>query len=536
VDGSVSGGGGVGGGANIRAGMMSARSDRFLDPAHPDNLHNDGGQSTTFGQFSWAAESRDLLTVGWGYGRARFDVPNSEDQEEAGQDQRQRLSQAFFNASWQHTWSSALVTQAAVYHRRTGAQLEGSVFDTPLEANADRNLIRTGALVAATRQSGPHLMKFGFEAQWLEMDEAFGFHITDEDQAEEAGFREEALAFTPDNPFRFDGRATPTLWSVFAQDSWRASARLTISGGIRFDQSELLLDRSQWSPRVGAAARLTDATVVRGAVSRFFQPPQTENLLLSSSPEARVLSSISVGEDEGGADVEPERQWGIEIGLDQQLGKRVRLDVAYWQRRIEHVADPNVFAGTTIIFPNAVARGRARGIDMRLELPRHNGWSGYANWSAARVRQTGPITGGLFLEDEVEELGPGVEFVPDHDQRFAAGFGLTWEHASGVALSAVGRYETGTPVPQEDDDLEELMERPGADLVDFEAGRVESRTLFSLLATVPLFETDRVRASAGVRVLNLFDARYAYNFGNPFSGTHFGAPRTVAVTLRISFR
>ena len=31
-------------------------------------------------------------------------------------------------------------------------------------------------------------------------------------------------------------------------------------------------------------------------------------------------------------------------------------------------------------------------------------------------------------------------------------------------------------------------------------------------------------------------ARYAYNFGNPFSGTHFGAPRSARVDLRISSR
>ena len=41
-----------------------------------------------------------------------------------------------------------------------------------------------------------------------------------------------------------------------------------------------------------------------------------------------------------------------------------------------------------------------------------------------------------------------------------------------------------------------------------------------------------VRAS----VINLFDASYAYNFGNPFSGTHFGAPRTASVAVRVDTR
>jgi hypothetical protein len=282
---------------------------------------------------------------------------------------------------------------------------------------------------------------------------------------------------------------------------------------------------------------VSETTVLRAAASRFFQPPQPENLLLSSSPEARVLSSITVGDHEGGADIEPERQWGSEAGLEQQIGSRARLDVAFWYRRITNVADPNVFAGTTLIFPNAVARGRARGLDVRVEIPRYRGWSGYASWSTARVRQTGPITGGLFLEDDIEAIGPGVEFVPDHDQRFAASGGLTWEHgSSGLVVSAALRHETGTPVQQGDDDLDELMKQPGADRVDFEQGRVKPRTVLSLTASVPFVRTAKLTAVGELRVLNLFDAEYAYNFGNPFSGTHFGAPRTIAVGIRIRSR
>jgi hypothetical protein len=155
----------------------------------------------------------------------------------------------------------------------------------------------------------------------------------------------------------------------------------------------------------------------------------------------------------------------------------------------------------------------------------------------AKVIQTGPIHGGLFLEDEVEEIGPGVEFSPDHDQRMTAGGRLTWEHAgSGAAVSLTARYETGTPVQQEEDDLEELFDRPGAYLVDFEAGRTKPRTVVSLLFNAPVYRNAGVTGTVGVQVLNLFDADYAYNFGNPFSGTHFGARRSVAFSVRFAFR
>ena len=53
---------------------------------------------------------------------------------------------------------------------------------------------------------------------------------------------------------------------------------------------------------------------------------------------------------------------------------------------------------------------------------------------------------------------------------------------------------------------------------------MKPRFLVSLVATLPLVDRDRVEVLLRGSVLNLFDRDYAYNFGNPFSGTHFGAP------------
>ena len=45
----------------------------------------------------------------------------------------------------------------------------------------------------------------------------------------------------------------------------------------------------------------------------------------------------------------------------------------------------------------------------------------------------------------------------------------------------------------------------------------------------------RVEMSVRASVLNAFNRAYAFNFGNPFSGTHFGAPRTFRVDAQVSF-
>jgi outer membrane receptor protein involved in Fe transport len=502
----------------------------------PDNLHNTGAQASTSGGLDVARGARDRVSIGWALGQARYDVPNTVEQEEAGQDQRQQVWNGSVFGSWQRVWSNRTIMHLAAYHRQSGVELDGSEHDVPLFADSTRTLGRTGGVVGVTHQRGEHLLKAGLEGQALRLDENFTFHVTDEEAGEEAGLSEGALEHDAANPFAFMERASPSLWSIYVQDTWHIGARATLAAGVRFDQSTLLLDRHQWSPRAGAAFQLTGSTTVRGSVSRFFQPPQPEYVLLSSSEQARELSPFEEDTGEGGAEVEPERQWAFEAGVAQQF-RRWRLDAAYWRRDGRDMADPNVFFGTTILFPNAVDKGRAQGVDVRLEVPRWRGWSGYASASVGKVIQTAPITGGLFLEDEIADIEPGEEFLPDHDQRVALAGGATWDHdASGFTLSASARYESGTPLQRDDEDDEELEDRPGAELVDFDRGRVKPRFLVSLTASLPLVDRDRVEVRLLGSVLNVFDRAYAYNFGNPFSGTHFGAPLTAAVGVQVTLR
>ena len=532
VDGEASAGGAIGGGVSLWLQGGGARSARYLDPVHPDNLHNDGGAATTSGQLTAGAGERDRIVASWSAGGARFDVPDTEAQDAEGQDQRERLSQGAVTASWQRTWSARTVSQLAGYVRHGSLRLDPSAFDTPITTTADRTLDRAGAIAGVTHHTGRHVLKAGAEVQQLRLRERFGFAVTDEDEAEEAGLSDAALAFDAGSPFAFEGRDRPWLFSAYVQDTWQPAPSLTLAAGLRFDQTRLLLARHQWSPRLGVAYAVTPDTTLRASLSRFFQPPQPEFVLLASSEEARALSPF----EEGGAAIEPERQWAVEAGVEHRLGHGLRMDLAYWDRDVEQYADPNVFFGSTIVFPNAVATGHARGVDARLELAPGGTWSGYANLAIGKVRQTGPITGGLFLEDDVADLGPGAEFTPDHDQRVVASAGLTWTGARGATIAGVWRYESGTPIELDEDELDELAGRPGADLVDFGNGRVRPRNTLALMAGVTAWETARAAIRVEAKVLNLFGARYAYNFGNPFSGTHFGAPRTATVAVRVETR
>jgi hypothetical protein len=300
----------------------------------------------------------------------------------------------------------------------------------------------------------------------------------------------------------------------------------------------MLVSDHQWSPRVAGVYYIPQTeTALRASFNRLFMPPQVENLLLSASEQARRLSPFAGITGPVGALVRAERISAYDVGISQTFRKLFRLDVDYWDRHFRNFDDPNVLFSTEIIFPNSVAGGLARGADVHLEVPNHRGWSGYATYTNSRVLETGPINGGLFLSDNALNIGPGTKFVPDHDQRNVGDMEITYNYAHhGLWTTFTARYESGVPIDVDPDQLDSLRGRSGADLVDFQRGRVKPRQVFGFSAGMTLLESRHTEVQAQFDIQNLANTAFVYNFGNPFSGTHFGAPRQLSGRLKFTFR
>lgn len=533
ADGSAGGGARLGP-VHLAGSVAASVSDRFLDPVDENN-HNNHGERYVAGLHGvWRMSSSGQIVFGAAGARTRLDVPNDAEQQRAGQRQVQALDDENFTVAWQQTASSRAVADAAFFHRRYASTLSGSAFDVPIAARSSRRHKRSGALGSVTFQRGRHLVKAGLEASRIAPDEHFEFAITDKDMARERDVSEPALAFGVDNPFVFAGRRVGSYAAGFIQDDVTVGPNVRLDAGLRFERASLPRPATQVSPRLGVAVSVPRiGSTARASFNRLFMPPHVEHLLLANSDEARRLSPFADEAHTGGADVRPERVTAFEVGVAQRLGPSVALDVAYWDRHFDDVSDPNVFFNTSIVFPNSVAAGRARGIDVSLTLRERRGVSGVVNYTHARVHNVGPITGGLFLTDEFIEIGPGTTFRPDHDQPHVVSAALRLRPSSSRWWLAVeARHGGGGPLEVDQDDLDDVIAGPGGDLVDVARGRMRPWTLVDSAASVTFARGRRGQLALRADVQNLVGSRFAYTVGNPFEGTRFGHPRLVRIGLQ----
>ena len=513
---TVDGGMTVGGRITPRVGYFLSgggnRTDRYLDPPTVDNFHNFGHAERFNGKLELRPTDADFIRAVVAVDGSTFETPNRVDAELAGVDTTQELSDNSQTVTWLHQLGNAASLDVVAYRRSASASLDASNA-IPTPAAQDRSLDHQGVNAAVSATSGAHRFKAGVQYDRSPIVEHFRMTGLDE-------------------PFAFDGSATGQNLGFYVQDSFSPMPDLHINVGLRYDYYKLLIEDNAWSPRFGIAYHVHGSgTVLRASYNRIFMPPFSENLLLSSSEEARALSPNPA---ESGSDVLPERQHAYEVGIQQALGTRAKLDIAYYRKDVRNLADVDQFLDTTVTFPLSVAKGLAQGVEARLDVPLHRGVSGYLSLSRATILLTAPLTGGLFLEDVP---APGEQFYADHDQRWQSQFGLSFEHPSRRLFGSVGgRYDSGIPFEVGEDFDPATFEDPLAlTLVDLDTGRAKPRAIFDAMVGSELFRRGETRLELQAGVLNLFDKTYLLNFLSIFNGTHYGAPRTWTARVKVSF-
>jgi outer membrane cobalamin receptor len=504
-------------------------TDHYLNPVVTQNYSNTGTLGDFSGNFQRELTPKDRISLSVRHELARYDLPNENVQQQAGQRQNGGDFDTYGIAVYQHTFSSNAVASVRGMVRQFSDDFNSNPESTPIEL-FQHNWFTEGYVKAdLTIDHGPQEWEAGAESDNKFLNENFRYNITDPTQ------------YDPSTPltFSFIGNRPDLEQAAYAQDLIRLG-NWTINAGIRWDHYQLILNRTAFSPRLSISRYFPSAgTVLHFSYDRIFETPSFENLLLSSSTAAAGLDTISLQ-----LPVQPSEGNYYEAGLEKVFDKKIRVDANYFRRDVNNYADDDQIDNTTISYPIAFQKAIIYGAEGKIELPLWGKFSGYGSYSYEVGNAWFPVTGGLFLGDDA--IIPTSGHFPDsQDQRNTFRGRLRYQLSSRFWVAGGVEFDSGLPFDFQCPDGETLQQCGadeaaiyGEDVVDrvnLARGRIDPATMLDASAGADLYESKRLNMQVQVDGENLNNVVNVIDFGGLFSGNAIGPARSVYLRLTASF-
>jgi TonB-dependent Receptor Plug Domain len=507
----------------VGAGASGGMTEHYLNPVVPQNFTNTG----TLGDFSVNYEReltpKDRLRFIVRHELSRYDIPNEQVQEANGQLQTADNIETMGIASYRHTFSSNAAADFRTMVRDNSIGFNSNDASTPIEVfqgNFFREAYFNGT---ATISHGRNEWKFGFESDNMFLNENFRYHITDPTQ------------FDPDTPidFSFIGNRPDLEQSFFVQDQIRLK-NWTINAGVRWDHYQLLLNRHAVDPRFAISRYFPSADLMlHFSYDRVFQTPSFENILLSNSTAVQSIDPESFLR----LPVEPSEGNYYEAGLTKVFYGKTKLDVNYFRRLVANYADDDQIENTAISFPIAFAKSVIYGAEAKVELPEWRRFSGFLSYSYQVGNAWYPVTGGLFLGGDAQDVPTTGHFPDSQDQRHTVRGRLRCQVHPRFWVAGGIQYDTGLPFEFDGDPATALMEYGQAvfDRLNFDRGRILPAFQVNASAGADIYKSDRLKMHFQVDGQNLTNVLNVIDFGGLFSGNAIGPSRSFSLRLGSTF-
>jgi len=513
-------------GKNTVGGSASgSMTDHYLNPVVPQNYSNTG----TLGDFSARYERQltpnDHVGLSVRHELSRYDLPNEQVQQAAGQRQTADNIETMGIVSYEHIFSSNMLAELRGMVRDNANDFNSNPQSTPIEV-FQTNRFREGYLRGTlTANRGRQEWKFGFESDNAFLHENFNYIITDPTQ------------FDPDTPltFGFTGTRPDLEQSVFVQDLIRLG-NWTINAGLRWDHYQLLLNKQAVEPRFAISRYFSSAgLVMHFSYDRVFQTPSSENILLSSSTAIESLDPSNFLR----LPVQPSVGDYYEGGLTKVFLRKVKLDANYFRRFVNNYADDDQIDNTTISFPIAFRKSIIYGAEGKIDVPDWHRFSGFLSYSYTVGNAWFPVTGGLFLGDDASnaETQLSGHFPDSQDQRNTVRGRVRYQIKPRFWLAGGVQFDSGLPF-EFDGDPDTVLAQYGQQVlnrINFNRGRIYPAFQVNASAGADLYQSDRMTMRLQADGQNLNNVLNVIDFGGLFSGNAIGPSRSFALRLTTNF-
>ncbi len=532
-------------GANTFGGSASGDTTaHYLNPVVPQNFTNTGTSGDFSAHYERDLTPKDRLGLIVRHEFARYDIPNEQLQQAAGQLQTADNFETMGILSYQHTFSPHMIADVRGMVRENSNDFNSNSNSTPIEV-FQHNWFREGYFKGSiTISHGRHEIKAGVESDNTFLNEKFRYNITDPNCFPSVGdpptvnpnnpkcsFDPDTLITFPANGLPFRANRPDLEQSAFVQDLIRLG-NWTISAGLRWDHYQLFLNQQAVSPRISISRYFPSADLVlHFSYDRVFQTPAFENILLSSSTAAAGLNPISLQ-----LPVPPSEGNYYEAGLTKAFHKKVKLDANYFRRVVNNYADDNLLENTTISFPFAFHNAIIYGAEAKLTLPDWRHFSGFLSYSYQVGTAWFPVTGGLFLGADAKL--PLTGHLPDsQDQRNTVRGRVRYQVAPRIWIAGGIQFDSGLPFEFEGTQAEALATygQQVVNRLNFASGRVDPSFQVNASAGADIYKSERMNVRLQVDGENLTNILNVIDFGGLFSGNAIGPARSYALRLSTDF-
>jgi hypothetical protein len=516
--------------STLGASASGDMTSRYLNPVVPQNYTNRGTTGDLAAHYERDQTAKDRISLIVRHDLSRFQIPNEQIQQAAGQRQDGGNFETIGIASYQHVFSPDVLGSLRGMVRDNANALTSNPQSTPVIAflhNHFREAYFNGAL---SLHHGNHDLKAGFESDNTFLQERFNDRITDPSR------------FDPGTPLSFafpgsvpsEGRRPELDQAAYIQDSIRYR-NWTFSAGLRWDHYQLLVNQNALSPRLSAARFFPAAgLLVHVSYDRVFQTPEAENILLASSPQVISLNPSILR-----LPVEPSRGNYYEIGVTKPVLGQLRLDANYYRRYSNNYADDDQLLSTAVAFPIAFRKAIIYGAEGKLEIPHWGRFSGVVSYSYMVGNAWFPVTGGLFLGQDAISAGNQLtgHFPDTQDQRNTVRTRLRYRLSSRTWVAGGAAYGSGMPFEFTGTSEQALAQYGPAmvDRVDFARGRVRPSLAVDVSAGAELYRRDQWLTTLQADLQNLNNRLNVLDFGGLFSGNAIAPPRSYSLRLQTSF-
>ncbi len=509
----------------LGASASGSMTHRYLNPVVMQNYSNTGTIADFAVQYERDLTLNDRFAMTVRHELSRYDLPNEQVQQLAGQRQTADNIETMGIASYEHMFSSQTLADVRGMVRDNANDFSSNPQSTPIEVfqhNGFREGYFKGTITAAR---GRNEWKLGAESDDTFLHENFRYDITDPTQFD---------AGTPVT-FAFSGQRPDLEQSAFVQDLIRLG-NWTFNAGLRWDHYQLLLNRQSIGPRFSISRYSPSADMVlHFSYDRVFQTPSFENILLSSSIQIESLDPAVFLR----LPVQPSEGDYYEGGLTKAFLGKVKVDVNYFRRFEDNYADDDQIDNTTVSFPVAFRKAIIYGVEGKAEVPDWHCFSGFVSYSWEVGNAWNPVTGGLFLGNDATQAEQQLtgHFPDSQDQRNTVRGRLRYQIEPRFWVAGGIQYDTGLPFEFDGDPATVLAEYGPAvlDRINFERGRIDPAFQVNASAAANVYRTERLKLELQADGQNLTNVLDVIDFGGLFSGNAIGPSRSFMLRLSASF-